>query len=91
MPCAASAARPLSRPERSAAIPEMPTRSRFPRSRMALLLIDVINPFDFDRGKAFARNYRLVVPKDCIGAKTASSRGLRLSRRQPTGRGYSWT
>ena len=33
----------------------MPTRSHFPRSRMALLLVDVINPFDFDGGAAFAR------------------------------------
>ena len=33
----------------------MPTRSHFPHSRTALLLVDVINPFDFDGGKAFAR------------------------------------
>jgi nicotinamidase-related amidase len=33
----------------------MPTRSRFTQSRTALLLIDVINPFDFEGGKAFAR------------------------------------
>jgi nicotinamidase-related amidase len=33
----------------------MPTRARFPKSRTALLLIDTINPFDFDGGRAFAR------------------------------------
>jgi nicotinamidase-related amidase len=33
----------------------MPTRSHFPRSRTALLLVDVINPFDFEGGHAFAR------------------------------------
>lgn len=33
----------------------MPTRSRFPKARTALLLVDVINPFDFDGGPAFAR------------------------------------
>ncbi len=33
----------------------MPTRSRFPRARTALLLIDVINPFDFEGGRPFAR------------------------------------
>lgn len=33
----------------------MRTRSRFPRARTALLLVDVINPFDFEGGPAFAR------------------------------------
>lgn len=33
----------------------MRTRSRFPRARTALILVDVINPFDFDGGPAFAR------------------------------------
>jgi nicotinamidase-related amidase len=33
----------------------MPTRSRFPRARTALVLVDTINPFDFDGGRAFAR------------------------------------
>lgn len=33
----------------------MPTRSQIPRSRTALLLIDVINPFDFPGGESFAR------------------------------------
>ena len=33
----------------------MPTRSQFPRSRTAVLLVDVINPFDFPGGAAFAR------------------------------------
>lgn len=33
----------------------MPTRSRFPQARTALLLVDVINPFDFQGGRAFAR------------------------------------
>lgn len=33
----------------------MPTRSRFPQARTAVLLIDVINPFDFPGGEAFAR------------------------------------
>jgi nicotinamidase-related amidase len=34
---------------------EMPTRSRFPHSRTAVLLVDVINPFDFPGGAGFAR------------------------------------
>jgi nicotinamidase-related amidase len=38
----------------------MPTRSRFPQARSALLLIDVINPFDFTGGAAFARRARPV-------------------------------
>lgn len=33
----------------------MPTRSRFPKARTALVLIDVINPFDFEGGRPFAR------------------------------------
>ena len=33
----------------------MPTRSRFPKARTALLLVDTINPFDFPGGSAFAR------------------------------------
>jgi nicotinamidase-related amidase len=33
----------------------MPTRSRFPQARTAVLLVDVINPFDFPGGEAFAR------------------------------------
>lgn len=33
----------------------MPTRTHFPKSRTALLLVDTINPFDFDGGTAFAR------------------------------------
>ena len=33
----------------------MPTRSRFPKARTALLLVDTINPFDFPGGRAFAR------------------------------------
>jgi len=33
----------------------MPTRTHFPKSRTTLLLIDTINPFDFDGGRAFAR------------------------------------
>ena len=33
----------------------MATRSHFPRTTTALLLVDVINPFDFDGGPAFAR------------------------------------
>jgi nicotinamidase-related amidase len=33
----------------------MPTRSRFPKARTALLLVDTINPFDFPDGAAFAR------------------------------------
>jgi nicotinamidase-related amidase len=33
----------------------MPTRSRFPKARTALLLVDTINPFDFEGGGAFAR------------------------------------
>jgi nicotinamidase-related amidase len=38
----------------------MRTRSRFPRARMALLLVDVINPFDFEGGAAFARRAQRV-------------------------------
>jgi nicotinamidase-related amidase len=33
----------------------MPTRSRFPQALTAVLLIDVLNPFDFPGGEAFAR------------------------------------
>lgn len=33
----------------------MPTRTHFPQSRTALLLVDTINPFDFPGGTAFAR------------------------------------
>jgi nicotinamidase-related amidase len=33
----------------------MPTRSRFPKARTVLLLVDTINPFDFPGGAAFAR------------------------------------
>jgi nicotinamidase-related amidase len=33
----------------------MPTRSEFPHARTAVLLIDVINPFDFPGGAGFAR------------------------------------
>jgi nicotinamidase-related amidase len=33
----------------------MPTRSHFPKARTVLLLVDTINPFDFDGGRAFAR------------------------------------
>jgi nicotinamidase-related amidase len=33
----------------------MRTRSRFPKARTALLLIDALNPFDFEGGRAFAR------------------------------------
>ena len=32
-----------------------PTRSHFPKSRTAVLIVDAINPFDFPGGKAFAR------------------------------------
>ena len=32
----------------------MPTRSHFPKTRSALVLIDVINPFDFPGGRRFA-------------------------------------
>jgi nicotinamidase-related amidase len=38
----------------------MPTRSHFPQARSALLLVDVINPFDFPGGAAFARRARRV-------------------------------
>ena len=33
----------------------MPIRSHFPNARTALLLVDTINPFDFEGGAAFAR------------------------------------
>src|SRR4029450_8946386 len=33
----------------------MPTRSRFPKARTALVLVDTINGFDFPGGAAFAR------------------------------------
>jgi nicotinamidase-related amidase len=33
----------------------MPTRSRFPKARTALVLVDTINAFDFPGGAAFAR------------------------------------
>jgi nicotinamidase-related amidase len=36
----------------------MPTRSKFPQAQTAVLLIDVLNPFDFPGGEAFARRAR---------------------------------
>src|SRR5687767_13127165 len=33
----------------------VPTRSHFPHARTALLVVDVLNPFDFPGGAAFAR------------------------------------
>ena len=33
-----------------------PTRSHFPKSRTAVLIVDAINPFDFPGGKTFARD-----------------------------------
>jgi nicotinamidase-related amidase len=33
----------------------MPTRSHFPKARTVLLLVDTINPFDFEGGRSFAR------------------------------------
>lgn len=38
----------------------VPTRSHFPKARTALLLVDTINPFDFEGGRAFARRSRRV-------------------------------
>ena len=51
MPPCKSAARRSNLPDAT----DVPTRTHFPRSSTALLLIDVINPFDFPGGKAFAR------------------------------------
>ena len=48
----------------------MPTRSRFPKSATALLIVDAINPCDFPGGAAFARRAR----------KTASSIARLASR-----------
>lgn len=41
----------------------MPTRSRFPKARTALVLVDTINGFDFPGGAAFARR--------CLGVARA--------------------
>jgi nicotinamidase-related amidase len=38
----------------------MPTRSRVPRAETAVLIVDVINPFDFDGGRALATRARPV-------------------------------
>ena len=43
---------------RSIKFTKMPSRLRFPKARTAVLLIDVLNPFDFPGGEAFARRAR---------------------------------
>src|SRR5436190_11393504 len=51
----------------------MPTRSHFPRARTALLLVDTINPFDFDGGRAFARK-SLRVARAILALRERASR-----------------
>lgn len=54
----------------------MPTRSTFPHSRSALLLIDVINPFDFPGGAAFAQRARRVASRILALRERARRKGL---------------
>jgi nicotinamidase-related amidase len=54
----------------------MPTRSRFPRARTALVLIDVINPFDFPGGHAFAR--RAQRPARALATLAARARRAKI-------------
>jgi len=51
----------------------MPTRSHFPRARTALLLVDIINPFDFPGGDAFARR-NLPVARAIAALRNRASR-----------------
>jgi nicotinamidase-related amidase len=51
----------------------MPTRTRFPRSRTALVLVDTINPFDFPGGAAFARR-NLPVARAIAGLRQRATR-----------------
>ena len=54
----------------------MPTRSHFPKSRTALLLVDTINPFDFEGGRAFARRGLRTARAIAKLRDRASSRGV---------------
>ena len=54
----------------------MPTRSRFPQARTALLLVDVINPFDFSGGPAFARRAMRVAQAIARLRERATKAGL---------------
>jgi nicotinamidase-related amidase len=54
----------------------MPTRSRFPQARTALLLVDVINPFDFPGGPAFARRAMRVAKAIARLRERATKAGL---------------
>jgi nicotinamidase-related amidase len=53
-----------------------PTRSSFPRSRTAVVVIDAINPLDFDGGRTFAD--RAVRPARAIAALAARARRRRV-------------
>src|SRR6185436_20712440 len=54
----------------------MPTRSRFPQARTALLLIAVINPFDFEGGQAFARKAVRVARAIAVLRDRATAAGI---------------
>jgi nicotinamidase-related amidase len=51
----------------------MPTRSRFPKARTALLLVDTINAFDFPGGAAFARR-GMRVARAILGLRERATR-----------------
>ncbi len=53
-----------------------PTSSTFPRSRTALLIIDVINPLDFPGGEAFGR--RALKPARAIARLAERARRARV-------------
>jgi len=58
----------------------MPTRSRFPRSATALLVVDAINPCDFPGGASFAKRARktaLSIARLAARAPEAGSRDFR--------------
>lgn len=53
----------------------MPTRSRFPKARTVLLLVDTINPFDFPGGATFARrSLRVARAIDVLRARATRAR-----------------
>jgi len=54
----------------------MPTRSHFPKARTTLLLVDTINPFDFEGGRAFARKSVRVARAIAALRERASRAGL---------------
>jgi nicotinamidase-related amidase len=54
----------------------VPTRTHFPRSKTALLLVDVLNPFDFLGGRPFARRALATAERIRRLAERARSAGV---------------